>query len=182
MHYLRIFLLLSGVLLVSACIGPGDVSPIERTKANAFPQMEGIDLLGRKRQVPQDFEGSYQLVAVAFEREQQAEVDTWIAAADILMKEFEELRFYELPIIYEVNPLYRTWINNGMRAGIPFEKARKRTITIYTDRQRFLEMMDLNADQIYVFLLGEDGTIQWQTSGLATKDKITQLKERLSKQ
>lgn len=181
MVYLRFFCALAGLLFVSACIGPGDVSSVNRPHPNSFPEMTGIDLLGHARKIPQDFAGEHQLVAVAFEREQQAQVDTWIAAAEVLTKDFAGLRFYELPIIYEVNPVYRTWINNGMRAGIPSEKARKRTITIYTDRERLLEMMNLKADQIYVFLLDESGQMLWQAKGPANEDKILALKAQLSK-
>lgn len=176
------FLLLGAAFMVTACIGAGSISAIKPLGKNTFPQMEGIDLLGESRIVPAAFSGELNIVAVAFEREQQKDVNTWIDVAEAIMKENASVKFYELPVIYEVNGMYRTWINNGMRSGIPSKTARERTITIYTDREEFTTLMQMTTDQISVLLIDNKGKILWRNNGVATKQAINsllnQIKER----
>lgn len=162
--------------MVTACIGAGPISSIKPTGQNNFPKMEGIDLLGETRSVPDTFAGKLNIVAVAFEREQQKDVNTWITVAEDIMKDNANVKFYELPVIYEVNGMYRTWINNGMRAGIPSEEARERTITIYTNRNELISMMDMANEEISVLLLDDSGKILWRKDGAAMPDTIKSLK------
>jgi len=170
------FLLLGAVFMVTACIGAGPISTIKPSGENTFPQMEGIDLLGETRNVPSTFAGNLNIVAVAFERDQQKDVNTWIDVAENIMKDHNDIKFYELPVIYEVNGMYRTWINNGMRSGIPSEEARERTITVYTDREKFTSMMDMSTDEISVLLLDGNGKMLWRRNGAATEQTISELK------
>ena len=176
------FLLLGAVFMVTACIGAGPISNIKPLGDNIFPQMEGIDLLGETRVVPTTFAGDLNIVAVAFEREQQKDVNTWIEVAEGMMEENPSLKFYELPVIYEVNGMYRTWINNGMRSGIPSEAARERTITVYTDREKFTSMMDMTTTEISVLLIDDKGKILWRHDGIATKQAVTSLENKIKEQ
>lgn len=166
---------------LSSCIGAGENSSIEIARDSYFPGMIGIDLHGEERILPQAFAGTYNIVIVAFEREQQAIVDTWIPIADRWIEEYKGLQFYEVPLIYELNATYRLWVNNGMRTGITDEVARKRTITVYTDREKFLNIMEMKADNIYVLLLDSEGKILWKHKGDASKKAVSSLKKQLYK-
>lgn len=161
-------LILGLVFFLTACIGAGTNSPVQERGKEQFPQMVGIDLLGQERALPESFKGKYQIVTVAFEREQQDLVNTWIPFAEELEENFDGLRFYEVPLIYELNAPYRFWVNNGMRAGIPNDKARERTITIYTDRDKFLNITGMKTEDIYTLLLDDQGKILWQQKGPMT--------------
>lgn len=174
--------ILAGVcsMMLFGCIGAGENSAITPQEKGFFPHMTGIDLIGEDRAVPQSFAGDLNLVAIAFEREQQDLVNTWIGVADDLMKDNSQLRFYEVPLIYEMNGAYRTWVNNGMRSGIPDPVARERTITVYTDRPKFLETMSMQPDRIYVVLLNKSGKILWQTEGSSDPSKIDSLKKAIA--
>ncbi len=158
----------------------GENSPIHVKKGH-FPHLTGIDLLGNERQIPQSFKGKLNIVAVAFQREQQEMVNTWIPIADKIIEERKDVRFYEVPLIYELGGLYRGWINNGMRMGIPDPVARERTITVYTKRDTFLKKMNMKTSTIYVLITDESGKILWRTSGEATADNVKKLKAALSK-
>ena len=70
------------------------------------------------------------LVIIAFKREQQNEVDSWIKETKPILQENSALSFYEIPLIYELSTLSRMWINNGMRFGVSNKVARKHTITV----------------------------------------------------
>ena len=175
----NIFFLISLFFLQNCMIGAGENSQVESNANGFFPQINGIDLQGTKRELPKSFEGKLNIVTVAFKREQQAEVDTWIPIAEEISKENPDIHFYEVPLIYELGAFSRTWINNGMRFGIPNEIARKRTITVYTDRKKFFELMKMEEDKIYTLLLDSDGKILWQTDGPSSKEKIQSLKKIL---
>lgn len=165
----------AATLLLSACIGSGKNTDITISDAESFPTLTGIDLLGDERELPSYFEGDLNIVTVAFQQRQQENVNTWIEALEPMLAKNDNLRFYELPVIYKMNPLFRTWINNGMRSGIPDEAARKRTITIYTDRAKFYDTLDMQEDNIYTLLLNADGQILWRTNGDATEEKLKNL-------
>jgi hypothetical protein len=167
------------MLTLTGCIGAGENAAIKDNGPLSFPSVTGIDLLGNERSLPANFTGQLNIVAVAFQRQQQQLVDSWIKAAEQIIANYPQVRFYELPVIYKTNALYRTWINNGMRAGIPETAARQRTITLYTDRQRFTQLLNMQQDHIYVLLLNNKGKILWRTKDAADADKIAVLKARI---
>ena len=163
-------------LTLSACIGAGSNTPITKPAQDQFPTLSGIDLLGEERALPQSFKGRFNLIAIGFEREHQRDINSWIDIADNIAQTSPDFRFYEVPVIYELSALSRMWVNNGMRSGIPDEKARERTITVYTDRERFLKFMDMRSDDIYVLLVDHKGSIIWRHKGSTTPNSINMLK------
>ena len=48
------------------------------------------------------FKNEFNLVVVAFKREQQAQVDTWINAITPILKEKPNLSFFEIPLIRNI--------------------------------------------------------------------------------
>ena len=165
------------LLTISSCmIGAGENSKIEANKNNYFPKITGIDLEGKKQELPGVFKNKLNLVIVAFKREQQAEVDTWIKATESILKENPNLSFYEIPLIYELSAFKRMWVNNGMRFGIPDEIARKRTITVYTNRKEFFEITKMEEEKIYALLIDNNGKILWRKEGVADDKKLSDLK------
>ena len=132
-----------------------------------FPSVKASNLEKRDFNLPADFEGDRNLLLVAFEREQQKDVDTWLRE----MKRFEEIdpgfHYYELPTIQKPNAFMRWFIDTGMRHGIPDRKARERTITLYLEKQPFLDSL-LIADQkkIHAFLVDREGNVVWSSEGV----------------
>ena len=49
-----------------------------------FPKVSGSNLLRHKMNLPQDFQGRFNLGFIAFQRWHQAEVDSWSALAEQL--------------------------------------------------------------------------------------------------
>ena len=166
--------------LTSCMIGSGENSSIEANK-DKFPLLTGINLEGKKFELPQDFDGEFKLVAIGFEREHQEAINTWIKVADEITKNNLKIRFYEVPLIYELGGFSRAWVNNGMRLGIQDKIARERTITVYTNRDKFFEIMNMKGDKIYTLLLDKDGKILWRAEGLANQKNIESLQKILKK-
>jgi hypothetical protein len=176
-----ITLLAAAALSLTGCIGAGMNSPIDPKGSGAFPVLAGIDLLGQQRALPEAFAGDLNIIALGFEREHQTPINSWIPIAESIMADHPSVKFYEVPIIYEMSMITRTWVNNGMRAGVPGDTARERTITVYTDRATFLETMKMNADRIYVLVLDKSGKIVWKTEGPTTQNSIKSLKAFIAK-
>ncbi len=137
-----------------------------------FPSVNGSNLRREKLQLPQDFEGELNLLLIAFQQWQQAQVDTWLPFVRQLEETHSEVRYYELPTIRRLNPLARTFINEGMRAGIRDQVARERTITLYLDKESFRDTLRLHSeDDIHVLLLGHEGSVVWRAEGSFTPEK-----------
>ncbi len=135
-----------------------------------FPTVTGKNLHGDRFTLPGDFTGSINIVLVAFQREQQPEVDTWLPLAKELEAEHPEfVRYWELPTISSGYKWMSFIIDNGMRSGIPDSTARERTITLYIDRHPMLKALEIpNTDEIEVFVLDADGYVRWRDRGSRT--------------
>jgi hypothetical protein len=145
-----------------------------------FPVVTGYNLERRQFEFPRDFEGEFNLVIVPFQRYHQAIVDTWIPTAQQIEADFPVFMYYELPTLTTMSPLYRTFLNEGMRAGIPDTTARQRTITLYLDKDLFKSALDIPSENdIYLFLVNTQGEILWRTTGEFTQDKAESLLEYL---
>jgi hypothetical protein len=167
---------------LASCIGSGKNSDIETSSQEDFPQMEGINLEGKIIKIPDQFAGKTNLVIVAYLREQQLDVDTWIAKLDKLNKIFPDLQFYELPVIDKSSAIFRFYVNNGMRRGIKDSKQRKLVITVYTDVKEFLQLTSMKSvDEIAVFLLDSNGKIIAKTSGKYSEDKVREFQNKYNK-
>ncbi len=143
-----------------------------------FPEVEGSNLNGREFSLPKDFEGNLNLVLIAFYREQQEMVNTWFPIADSLSEAFDDFRYYELPTLTTYNPLYRWFIDRGMRSGISDPVKRAQTITLYLDKEAFRKSLSIPTEEtIYAFVVDQQGKILWRTDGEATSAKVEALKK-----
>lgn len=137
-----------------------------------FPTVSGNNLDRQALVFPRDFEGELNLLFVAFWQRQQLDVNTWLPFAEGVEAEYPAVVYYELPTIQEMPMLRRTFINEGMRAGIPSPKARERTVTLYLDKRAFVEAAGIETqDEIAVLLVNREGEIVWRTMGRFEEEK-----------
>ena len=123
-----------------------------------FPTIEAENLNKRQVIVPDNLNGNPKLLILAFQQWQQNVVDSWLPFLDNLTKKFPSFDFFELPTIRRMNPLYRRFIDGGMRAGIRSIETRERTITLYIDKDPLKDALDIvTEDTIYLFLIDDDG-------------------------
>ena len=80
-----------------------------------MPIIKAETLNEREVTLPQDLPGVKTLVLIAFEREQQKNVDTWVNGLSLKSNPFA---WIETPVIDPKNPIFRAFINSGMRRGI----------------------------------------------------------------
>ena len=148
--------------------------------ADRFPEVTGKALTGEEVTLPTDLEKPYTLLAVAFLRQQQADVDTWIPNMEKIEDAREDFAFYEIPTIREMGGIRRWFIYRGMRGGIPSERARARTVTLHIDKAPFRKELGIETeDSIYLFLLDAEGAVVWRTQGEWSPEKEAELRKQL---
>jgi hypothetical protein len=141
-----------------------------------FPTVQGENLSGRQMMLPKDFDGKANIVIVAFQREQQLLVNSWIPVIQQLEKKYPEIHSYELPTISTGYKLMKWIIDNGMRSGIKDTKTRDHTITLFTDTKKFRKELELPTDEtIYVMIVDSSGAVRWKSSGSMTPMSATLL-------
>lgn len=148
-----------------------------------FPEIEGSSLDKRAFRMPQDFEGELNVALVAFQRWHQNQVDTWAPLLDEMERSVPGLRYYELPVIRSMNRFNQWLLDEGMRAGIPSQSVRGRTITVYTDKERFRQTLQMaEEDHIYVILVNRQGEILWRGRGAFTQEAARSLRAAVEQQ
>jgi hypothetical protein len=175
-------LILSVLIIVALRIGVSESRlTVERDEAH-FPIVSGTNLDRQEFEFPRDFAGEYNLVIIPFQQKQQLDVNTWIPAAQELERTTPGLVYYELPTIYELPKLSRTFINEGMRAGIPDQTARERTITLYLDKDKFKAALEIQSEEIITLVLvNRQGDLLWRGEGRYSEEKIQDLLKTMEK-
>lgn len=174
------FVLIAGLLLGSAGlvwkIAPSKSKLVIMLDEPHFPVLSGFNLDRQELEFPRDFGGKYNLVIIPFQQYQQQIVNTWIPFAQEVESGFPGFIYYELPTIYEMPVISRTFLNEGMRAGILDQTARERTITLYLNKETFKSALDIPTENdIYLLLVNSDGEILWRTNGEYTQEKGNEL-------
>lgn len=146
-----------------------------------FPHLVARDLEGRERSLPDDFAGSANLVVVAFRREQQSMVDSWIAWFDAVALQHPGLRCYEIPVLAMRWSPARSFIDGGMARAVREPEARRRTLTAYTDVRRVTDALAIeDTGTVTVLLVGTDGLVRWRGTGPASERAGAELLESLT--
>jgi len=141
-----------------------------------FPKVAGSNLLRHKVTLPDDLPGELNILFIAFYQWHQALVDSWMPRARQLEQSHPDVRFYEIPVIHKMNFLSQTFINEGMRAGIPNQTTREKTITLYIDKKALRRALEIpNEETIWVLVLDRQGKILWRTDGAYSQEKSDSL-------
>jgi hypothetical protein len=131
-----------------------------------FPKVEVRNLEGRDLVFPNDFAGEVNVVLVAFQREQQRDVDTWTPALADLGKRVNGLHVYEMPTLSRAYRFARRMIDGGMAKGIKDRQVREATATAFIDKGPFKKALGIDSeDTIHAFVVRRDGTVTWHGRG-----------------
>lgn len=131
-----------------------------------FPRVEGTNLEGKRFILPGDFEAELNVVFVAFRREQQADVDSWLPFLREQGLGSRGVRVYEVPTLNRSYRWMRRFIDGGMARGIPELATRETTITLYIDKTPFKKALGIDAeDNISTMIVARDGRILWRADG-----------------
>jgi hypothetical protein len=155
-------------IALAGCAGAEKISladAIKSAPAEArMPEISAETLSERKVILPRDLPGERTLVLIAFVGSQQKNIDTWVVGLDLMKSSIE---WIEAPVIDKPNALSQSFINGGMRMGIPDPKVRDRTITLYTSRNELIAAMHFKSGQqtIYAAVVDRQGKLWASTEG-----------------
>jgi hypothetical protein len=145
-----------------------------------FQNCQGRNLNGKRFSLPKDFAGEKNIVFIAFERDQQRSVDTWLPFAREQVASHPNTAFYEVPVIGQMIGPVQSMIDGGMRRGIPDTKVRDITITLYLNKKRFRKTLAMPDERrIYALLLDNKGVVLWRSEGDFTPEKGASLQKAL---
>jgi hypothetical protein len=143
-----------------------------------MPTVTAESLSEKPFTLPAQLPAERSLVLVAFEREQQTALNTWVAGLNL---NDGKLPWIETPVIAKPNALVRAFINGGMRSGIQDTAMRDRTITLYTDPVALRKDMGLSGDGkvVWVLVVDRAGQVHAKAEGVYSADKAKPLLEAL---
>jgi carbon monoxide dehydrogenase subunit G len=151
------------------------------TPIGELSPLSGRSLDGRVYELPGDLPKPYNLLVVAFRREQQAVIDRWLPWLTRLEQGRDDIAVCELPVLSSIYSPARWFIDGGMNRGIPDPAARARTITVYTDVQKVVENLGLaGTDAIAVLVVERSGRILAREVGGFEQEKAGRLATALT--
>jgi hypothetical protein len=148
-----------------------------------FPEVKDDSLANTPVTLPDSARGKVTLITVAFLRESQSQLDSWLDPFFEKYGSNPKFTFYEVPMLSRGYKFMRFMIDGGMRAGIPQAK-HKNIVTMYGDIEKYMKELSLDLRYGYAFLLDREGVIRWQGQGYATPEtrkELFDLSERLAK-
>lgn len=150
---------------------------IAATGAHAEPRLATVtaeDLNGRELTLPAELPGERTLLLIAFKREQQLDLNVWIA--ELGLKESGAPAWLELPVIANYGALWRDFVDNGMRSGITTTEDRARVVTIYGDVDAFRGQLGLGSeDLVYLLVVDRAGAVLAREYGAYSAEKAARL-------
>lgn len=139
-----------------------------------FPVVNAKTLAGKKTTVPDDAAGKVTLVCVAFLRESQSQLDSWLNPFYEKFGSRDDIMFYEVPMISGGYKFMKLIIDGGMRGGLP-EFKHKHVVTMYGDVESYMQVLNLDPRNGHAFLLDREGIIRWQNEGFSNAETLASL-------
>lgn len=145
-----------------------------------FPEITADTLSGKRKTLPDAAKGAPALIVIAFVREAQDMIDSWVTP---IKKEFhgaQKIAIYEIPVISSAiwRPMRRI-IDGGMRSGIPVAD-HDYVMTVYSSAHELTESLEIQDQTLaYLYLVDMDGTIRWEGSGFAETQTLFSLREMI---
>jgi hypothetical protein len=174
-----IVLTISFVFGISNMVSSSDVINDTDITGEVFPELKAKNLSGEEVILPEVLMGKVTLVLIAFERDAQKILDSWLEPFNMKFKDYEDVDFYEIPMLKRRWKLISRYIDGGMRSGIPQEK-HGNVMTYYGDINKYRDILDMRDKSTgYVFLIDKEGKIRWSQSGYADESRLENLFENV---
>ncbi|MFC1563637.1 hypothetical protein ACFL6G_01815 [candidate division KSB1 bacterium] len=178
MNNVIIYLVFGLVLLGIKDVQSQNIDEKKNLIGMPFPSMKVKALSGKTVQYPVSLKGKVTLILIAFERNTQEKIDTWMMPFIEKYDKADDVLFYEIPMLKRRWKLMSPVIDRGMRSGIPSERHGNVT-TFYGNINKYRKLLNMDdTSDAYVFLLDKNGIIQWHISGSATEERLRLLYEK----
>lgn len=126
---------------------------------DTLPIMKGETLQKQVVELPSMFTSPLTLLLIGYEQDSQFDIDRWLIGLDMTQT---KVSVYEIPAIQGMFPrMFKTQINNGMRAGIPKELWQG-VVTLYADGEAMQAFTgNENINNARVMLINKQGQIHY---------------------
>lgn len=161
--------------LLSGCAAPiANRMPL----GEVFPTVMGENLNQEHLQLPHDLTGEHRLLLIGYVQDSQFDIDRWLIGLDMTQT---PVTAYELPTINGMLPrMFETFINNGMRKGIP-KQLWGGVITIYQDAEKITQVTGTESpNNARVILLNGNNEIRYFYDRGFSVDALNELRNTLS--
>lgn len=119
--------------------------------------------------LPDDFSAPRTLLLVAFQRDHQTLIDSWVEGLKLKATDRD---WVELPIVGPMNFVSQKFLNGAMKSGIAGEDKRSRVITLYSDAKKWIAPLGVTkTDVIYVVVVAKNGEVLGMQEGAFDKKK-----------
>lgn len=146
----------------------------------AFPSAAARDLEGHDVRLPDAFEGTWNVVLIAFARQHQELVESWVPWLEDRSASDPKFRFYEVPTIGRIWAPLRNFIDGGMASAIREPVILRRTLTVYGDVGRLTTPLGIvDRSTITLVLLDGSHTVRWSGAGGFDEDLARDLDEAM---
>jgi len=166
------------VLITLSVVGCSTTYINRNPVGEIFPTVNGESLEKIDIEMPQYFNGSKVILLLGYKQDSQFDIDRWLIGLD---QTETKVKVYELPTIQGLFPrMFSTFIDNGMRKGIPKELWGG-VITIYRDGSVIQEFTgNENGNNARVLVIDENGkVIYFYDRGFAVS-ALNQLRQKLA--
>ncbi len=144
------------------------------TESARFPDVEGRALNGATYRLPTELPAARTLCVIAFRQMHQACVDRWITWAEeagvpgspLDMTNGSDTCVVEIPVLSNRWRLGRRFIDGGMATSIRVPRVLARTITVYTDVEKFQRALQIpDSSDVQAMVINLEGTVLARSSG-----------------
>ena len=145
--------------------------------SSRFPVLTSKDLAGNVVALPAGLPGERTVVLVAFLREQQKDIDGWVAGLNL---KAGAIPWLEVPVINNPGFIGQWFIDNGMRRGIENHDTWKHVVTLYTRKAQFKSAIGVTSEStIYAMVVDRNGNILESIAGPYTAQGAAAIKGAL---
>lgn len=138
----------------------------DSSSSTPFPSITVRDLEGRTLSFPGDLAIRSAVAIVAFQRDHQALVDSWVSWLEQRARHDPAFSFFEIPAISGRWSIARSFIDGGMARAIVDPIVLRRTLTFYGRLDQLTEPLGItDRTTISVIALGANGTVRGLVSG-----------------
>ena len=131
--------------------------------------------------LPSELGGERNLLAVAFRRNHQGDVDSWLEDFATAEAADPALRSYEIPVISRRWSPARGFIDGGMAANIRIPRVLARTITVYTNVSAFQKILGItDSDRVQACVVTPGGDVLARVPGEPTDSAWQAIAEALA--
>ena len=144
---------------------------------DVFPSIQGKNLNKQNITVPDDFSKKNLIVFAAFQQWHQPDVDKSIEVLEESNMQ-DSHHIIEIPVIQKTTWFRQLRLDTIMRAGIRTPHIRQRTVTVYLDKAKFCEQLNIpNDHSIHWFVINHSNNeILHRGIGVLSLEDITQIK------